>query len=91
MSEEANITDVLSRLLSSAPATSNPPAIDVYTAKTMPGRFHFNPMNNPRIAPIYIVPRIGWALTNHHEHEVIMNGNYKPKGVSLRPPFRVTQ
>jgi len=26
------------------------------------------------------VPRIGWALTNHHEHEVIMDGNYPLKG-----------
>ncbi|KAF8338761.1 alkaline-phosphatase-like protein [Cantharellus anzutake] len=83
MSKASNLTQVLLRLLSSNPATSNPPAINVYTAKSMPARYHFNPDRNPRIAPLWIVPHIGWAITNHHEHEVVMAGNYKPKGVSI--------
>ncbi|KAF9503081.1 hypothetical protein BS47DRAFT_1310273 [Hydnum rufescens UP504] len=80
MSPRANTTEVLARLLSSGPATSDPPAMHVYTAETMPERYHLSARNNERIAPIYIVPRLGWAITNHHEHEVVMQGDYKPKG-----------
>jgi len=80
MSKSSNFTEVVSRLLSSEPATTNPPEINVYTSKTMPARYHFSPSKNPRIAPLWVVPHIGWAITNHHEHEVVMAGSYEPKG-----------
>lgn len=35
---------------------------------------------NPRIAPIYIVPHHGWAISDTHEHQVVMNGHYTPRG-----------
>ena len=82
MSKSSNFTEVVSRLLSSKPATTNPPEINIYTSKTMPARYHFNPSKTPRIAPLWVVPHIGWAITNHHEHEVVMAGSYEPKGVS---------
>lgn len=58
----------------------------------MPKRFHFS--DNERIAPIYLVPKVGWAITDHvsnstsmvhaddpqHEHEVLFEGDYQPKG-----------
>ncbi|TBU27147.1 Phosphodiest-domain-containing protein [Dichomitus squalens] len=44
---------------------------DVYTHETMPKRWHFT--NNERIAPIYIVPRIEYALTNRIENGSGMN------------------
>ena len=47
---------------------------DVYTHATMPERWHF--VNNERIAPIYVVPRIEYALTNRIE-----NGDGMNKGV----------
>ncbi|WVW80511.1 hypothetical protein I302_102495 [Kwoniella bestiolae CBS 10118] len=50
----------------------------VYTHETMPERWHFN--HGHRIAPIYVVPTIGWAITDHHEHEVMFQGDYQPKG-----------
>ncbi|KAK6907832.1 hypothetical protein I203_101833 [Kwoniella mangroviensis CBS 8507] len=50
----------------------------VYTHETMPERWHFN--HGHRIAPIYVVPTIGWAITDHHEHEVLFQGDYQPKG-----------
>jgi hypothetical protein len=34
---------------------------DVYTHETMPERYHFS--NNPRISPVYVVPKLGYALT----------------------------
>lgn len=69
---------------------------DVYTHETMPSRWHFvrphtHPLprtrtdgagqsHNPRIAPIYIVPHHGWAITDTYEHQVVMKGSYNPKG-----------
>lgn len=50
---------------------------DVYTHDTMPERWHF--AYNERIAPVYVVPRMGYALTNRIE-----NGAGMSKGVS--PP-----
>ena len=52
---------------------------EVFTHKTMPERWHF--VNNERIAPIYVVPRIGYALTNRIE-----NGSGMNKGVRIVTP-----
>ncbi|OBZ68889.1 hypothetical protein A0H81_11168 [Grifola frondosa] len=52
-------------------------AFDVYTHATMPARYHF--ADNERIAPIYVVPRVGYALTNRFE-----NGTGMSKGVQPR-------
>ncbi|BGP50447.1 hypothetical protein JCM10450v2_006366 [Rhodotorula kratochvilovae] len=49
-----------------------------YTQETMPDRWHF--AGHERIAPIYCVPDVGWAITNHHELEVVMKGSYSVKG-----------
>jgi len=35
----------------------------VYTHETMPERWHFS--GQPHIAPIYLVPDLGWLLTDH--------------------------
>lgn len=43
----------------------NPEKFDVYTPSTMPERYHF--AGNERIAPIYVVPKIGYVLTTHEE------------------------
>jgi len=56
-------------------ARTNPGRFDVYTHETMPERYHF--AKNPRIAPIYVVPKIGYALSNRKEGDVGMS-----KGVS---------
>jgi hypothetical protein len=56
-------------------ANANPKKFDVFTHETMPERYHFS--NNKRIAPIYIVPKVGYALTNHNDGDDGMN-----KGVS---------
>ena len=56
---------------------------DVYTHETMPKRWHFT--NNERIAPIYVVPRIGYALTDRVE-----NGSGMNKGVRGLAHYRFT-
>lgn len=35
----------------------------VYTKDTMPDRWHFS--HGDRVAPIYLVPQLGWVLTDH--------------------------
>ncbi|KAG9015293.1 hypothetical protein FRB93_012992 [Tulasnella sp. JGI-2019a] len=83
-----NLTEMLRRLEVGA-ASYDPPVFDVYATQSfpastagridaMPERYHFS--DNPRIAPIYVIPKIGWALTNRHEHLKVMNGVYEPRG-----------
>ncbi|CDO76499.1 hypothetical protein BN946_scf184622.g7 [Trametes cinnabarina] len=48
---------------------------DVYTHETMPERWHF--AHNERIAPIYVVPRLGYVLTDRIENGAGMSkGNH---------------
>ncbi len=61
-------------VLSEAAAASGG-KFDVFTHETMPERYHFS--HNERIAPIYVVPRVGYALTDRVE-----NGAGMSKGVS---------
>ncbi|KAF8635974.1 hypothetical protein AX15_000138 [Amanita polypyramis BW_CC] len=60
---ESNATKFLDVLL--AASAKNPEKFEVYTHDTMPQRYHFS--HNERIAPIYVVPHIGYALTTHAE------------------------
>ncbi|KAK4052450.1 hypothetical protein OIV83_002252 [Microbotryomycetes sp. JL201] len=50
----------------------------VFTHDTMPQEWHFS--GNPRIAPIYVVPDLGWAISDRHDFHVKMNGQYVPLG-----------
>jgi len=69
----ANVTHNL-ELLRNAAAASNG-KFDVYTQETMPERYHFT--RNERIAPIYVVPQIGYVLTSKAEGDVGMTkGNH---------------
>jgi hypothetical protein len=72
-SSTCNSTALLNILTEAA--TNSSGKFDVYTHETMPERYHFS--NNERIAPIYIVPRIGYALTTKEQGESGMS-----KGVS---------
>jgi len=56
-------------------AKANPEKFDVYTHETMPKRYHFS--DNKRIAPIYVVPKMGYALTTRKEGDVgFSKGNH---------------
>lgn len=56
---------------------------DVYNLDTMPERYHFT--NNKRIAPLWIVPRTGWAVVAREDFDVVAAqaaGNiYHPLGL----------
>ena len=56
-------------------SNEHPEKFDVYTYDTMPERYHFS--HHERIAPIYVVPKIGYVLTSRKEGDVGMS-----KGVS---------
>jgi predicted AlkP superfamily pyrophosphatase or phosphodiesterase len=60
------------------------PNIEVYLRDTdMPERYHFS--HNERIAPLWIVPKTGWAIVTKDEFDVemgIKNGDvYHPRGL----------
>ncbi|KAI1475793.1 hypothetical protein K445DRAFT_320578 [Daldinia sp. EC12] len=57
---------------------------DVYLRdKNMPERYHFS--NNKRIAPLWIVPKTGWAIVKREEFDIkeakAKNLVYHPKGL----------
>ena len=62
-------------------ANANPKKFDVFTHETMPERYHFS--NNKRIAPIYIVPKVGYALTNHKDGDDGMNKGVRSITIAL--------
>ncbi|EON61896.1 hypothetical protein W97_01114 [Coniosporium apollinis CBS 100218] len=60
------------------------PNIDVYLRDVdMPARYHFS--NNDRIAPLWIVPKAGWAIATKEEFDLeagLRNGEvYHPRGL----------
>jgi len=70
---DANITQHITALLDAS--TQNPHAFDVYTTETMPERYHF--ARNYRIAPIWVVPKLGYVLTTRAEgNEGASKGNH---------------
>ncbi|KAF9491782.1 Phosphodiest-domain-containing protein [Pleurotus eryngii] len=70
---EANETHYLQTLIQASEANGH--KFDVYTHKTMPKRYRFS--NSDRIAPIYVVPKIGYALTTYEQGTAGMStGNH---------------
>lgn len=61
--DSAPVQQYLTVLLNASEAM--PEKFDTYTLGTMPERYHFS--HNERIAPIYVVPKIGYALTTVKE------------------------
>lgn len=58
-------------------------AVEVYTRETMPERYHFK--NNDRIAPLWIIPKTGWAIVERPDFDAekaLEKGeDYHPKGI----------
>ncbi|KAF9699410.1 hypothetical protein EKO04_002369 [Ascochyta lentis] len=44
------------------------PNIEIYLRENMPARYHFS--NNDRIAPLWIIPKAGWAIVTKSEFDV---------------------
>ncbi|KAL9047305.1 MAG: hypothetical protein Q9206_006840, partial [Seirophora lacunosa] len=56
---------------------------DVYVKETMPERYHFS--NNDRIAPLWVIPKTGWAIVHKEDFDVkaakAKGEIYHPKGL----------
>lgn len=48
-------------------AAAHPEQFTVYTHETMPEKYHFK--HHERIAPVYVVPQLGWSLTSSKQHD----------------------
>lgn len=48
--------------------------------RTATARRETDSRGEQRIAPIYVVPHVGWAVSNRHDFHVTMKGDYHPKG-----------
>ncbi|KAF1360682.1 Phosphodiest-domain-containing protein [Lizonia empirigonia] len=44
------------------------PNIEIYLRENMPARYHFS--NNDRIAPLWIIPKAGWAIVAKSEFDI---------------------
>ena len=58
-------------------------AVEIYTKDSMPKRYHFS--NNDRIAPLWVIPKTGWAIVERPEFDVkkaLETGQvYYPRGI----------
>lgn len=58
-------------------------AVEIYTRETMPERYHMS--NNDRIAPLWVIPKTGWAIVERPEFDVqeaLKTGEvYHPRGI----------
>lgn len=67
-------------LLAASESSNN---FEVYTRETMPERYHFS--NNDRIAPLWVVPKTGWAVVERVDFDVEVAKEtgevYQPKGL----------
>ncbi|KAF2099367.1 Phosphodiest-domain-containing protein [Rhizodiscina lignyota] len=79
-----NIKDLESLYNQVKENTKDNPNVEIYLRdKNMPERYHFS--NNDRIAPLWIVPKAGWAIVKKDEFDVqeaLKNGDvYHPRGL----------
>ena len=58
-------------------------AVEIYSLETMPERYHFT--NNHRIAPLWVIPKTGWAIVERPEFDakkaLAAGDDYSPKGI----------
>ena len=83
-SSEQSVIELYNGLFALANLPRYRDAFDVYLKdKNMPSRFHFS--NNNRIAPIWIMPRAGWAIVTKDEFDVVEGKKqglvYHPRGL----------
>ena len=63
--------------------SANSQGFEVYNLSTMPERYHFT--NNDRIAPLWVIPKTGWAIVERHNFDVAQGQAegrvFRPKGI----------
>ncbi|SAM81856.1 related to nucleotide diphosphatase [Ustilago bromivora] len=54
---------------------------NVYRREELPERFHLqSSVVEDRLAPLWMIPRLGWSITTHHEMATFADGIYAPIG-----------
>lgn len=81
----ADASHYLDVLLAAAAKSSE--KFSVYTPQTMPERYHF--AHSPRIAPVYVVPNIGYVLTTRKEGDVGLSKGVCPLDLDHRLTIHV--
>ena len=81
---EGHLTELYNQLWAKSQTPEHKGSFEVYLRdKTMPERYHFS--NNPRIAPLWIVPTTGWAIVTKHDFNVEVGRKesqvYHPRGI----------
>ncbi|WEW58615.1 hypothetical protein PRK78_004083 [Emydomyces testavorans] len=78
---ESDIPRIMSELGSSSKPYKD--SIEIYTRENMPERYHFS--KSDRIAPIWIIPKTGWAIVKKADFNVEeakkKNVTYHPRGI----------
>ena len=81
LKNEADLESMYKSLLEASHKSKD--AFEVYTHDTMPERYHFTA--NPRIAPLWVVPKAGWAIVEREEFDVASAKErgefYHPRGL----------
>ncbi|KAL8696721.1 MAG: hypothetical protein Q9201_007517 [Fulgogasparrea decipioides] len=76
----ADLQGLYATLLTESEQTDH---FDVYVKETMPERYHFS--NNDRIAPLWVIPKTGWAIVHKEDFDVkdakVKGKVYHPKGL----------
>ncbi|KAL8725275.1 MAG: hypothetical protein Q9181_006475 [Wetmoreana brouardii] len=76
----ADLQGLYATLLTESEQTDH---FDVYVKETMPERYHFS--NNDRIAPLWVIPKTGWAIVHKEDFDVkdakAKDKAYHPKGL----------
>ncbi|KAK5111050.1 hypothetical protein LTR62_005425 [Meristemomyces frigidus] len=79
----SKLQEIHKALLVKAESSPYKHAFDVYMRDVdMPARYHFT--NNNRIAPLWIVPKAGWAIVTKEEYDLAHMGTrpiYHPRGL----------
>ena len=53
----------------------------VYPRHSLPSLYHLNsPTVQDRLAPLWIIPELGWSITTHQEMSTFAHGVYAPRG-----------
>lgn len=65
---ETKLDEIYQGLLSKSQEPQYKGKFDVYLRRTMPERWHFS--QNNRIAPLWIVPKAGYAIVQKHEFDL---------------------
>ncbi|KAK5174340.1 uncharacterized protein LTR77_001420 [Saxophila tyrrhenica] len=82
--DDAQLIELYNQLFAKSKLPKYRDAFDVYLRdKNMPERYHFH--TNPRIAPLWIIPKAGWAIVTKDEFDIAAakkhDDVYHPRGL----------